>query len=147
MAYAGAPSSGSGKTALACALLAALQNGGSRRARASSAGPIISTPMFHRSVLAWRAIIWTCSSAGEDAARTLYARHAAGHGAAVVEGVMGFTTAWGGVTARASAWHGPHAGPAGAAGAAPPGREPDAGRAQVRACSLSGSPAISRAFC
>ena len=37
-------------------------------------------------------------------ARALYARHAAGHGAAVVEGAMGYYDGLGGVTDTASAW-------------------------------------------
>lgn len=61
--------------------------------------------MFHRSVLGVESHNLDLFLCGEDAARTLYARHAAGHGAAVVEGVMGFYDGVGGVTARASAWH------------------------------------------
>ena len=57
-------------------------------------GPDYIDPMFHRSVLGVESHNLDLFLCGEDAARTLYARHAAGHGAAVVEGVMGFTTAW-----------------------------------------------------
>ena len=99
-----APSSGSGKTALACALLAALQKRGLAPC-AFKCGPDYIDPMFHRSVLGVESHNLDLFLCGEDAARTLYARHAAGHGAAVVEGVMGFYDGVGGVTARASAWH------------------------------------------
>ena len=99
-----APSSGSGKTALACALLAALQKRGLAPC-AFKCGPDYIAPMFHRSVLGVESHNLDLFLCGEDAARTLYARHAAGHGAAVVEGVMGFYDGVGGVTARASAWH------------------------------------------
>ena len=99
-----APSSGSGKTALACALLAALQKRGLAPC-ALKCGPDYIDPMFHRSVLGVESHNLDLFLCGEDAARTLYARHAAGHGAAVVEGVMGFYDGVGGVTARASAWH------------------------------------------
>ena len=96
--------SGSGKTALACALLAALQKRGLAPC-AFKCGPDYIDPMFHRSVLGVESHNLDLFLCGEDAARTLYARHAAGHGAAVVEGVMGFYDGVGGVTARASAWH------------------------------------------
>lgn len=99
-----APSSGSGKTALACALLAALQKRGLAPC-AFKCGPDYIDPMFHRSVLGVESHNLDLFLCGEDAARTLYARHAAGHGAAVVEGVMGFYDGVGGVTARASAWY------------------------------------------
>ena len=99
-----APSSGSGKTALACALLAALQKRGLAPC-AFKCGPDYIDPMFHRSVLGVESHNLDLFLCGEDAARALYARHAAGHGAAVVEGVMGFYDGVGGVTARASAWH------------------------------------------
>ena len=94
-----APSSGSGKTALACALLAALQKRGLAPC-AFKCGPDYIDPMFHRSVLGVESHNLDLFLCGEDAARALYARHAAGHGAAVVEGVMGF---YDGVWARARA--------------------------------------------
>ena len=40
-----------------------------------------------------------------ETVRTLYAKGAAGHGAAVCEGAMGFYDGLGGVSDRASAWH------------------------------------------
>lgn len=104
-----APSSGSGKTALACALLAALQKRGLAPC-AFKCGPDYIDPMFHRSVLGVESHNLDLFLCGEDAARALYARHAAGHGAAVVEGVMGFYDGVGGVTgARQRVACGPHA--------------------------------------
>ena len=79
-----APSSGSGKTALACALLAALQKRGLAPC-AFKCGPDYIDPMFHRSVLGVESHNLDLFLCGEDAARTLYARHAAGHGAAACE--------------------------------------------------------------
>lgn len=99
-----APASGSGKTALVCALLAALQKRGLAPC-AFKCGPDYIDPMFHRAVLGVASHNLDLFLCGEDAARALYARHAAGHGAAVTEGVMGFYDGVGGVTARASAWH------------------------------------------
>lgn len=99
-----APTSGSGKTALVCALLAALQKRGLAPC-AFKCGPDYIDPMFHRAVLGVESHNLDLFLCGEDTARALYARHAAGHGAAVTEGVMGFYDGVGGVTARASAWH------------------------------------------
>ena len=99
-----APSSGTGKTAVTCALLAALK----RRGLSPSAfkcGPDYIDPMFHRSVLgvdSHNLDLFFCSP---DRLRTLFARGCSGHGAAVVEGVMGYYDGLGGTTDRASAWH------------------------------------------
>ena len=73
-----------GKTALACALLAALQKRGLAPC-AFKCGPDYIDPMFHRSVLGVESHNLDLFLCGEDAARTLYARHAAGHGAAACE--------------------------------------------------------------
>ena len=52
-----APRSGSGKTTVTCALLAALKKRGMDPC-AFKSGPDYIDPMFHRSVLGWRATIW-----------------------------------------------------------------------------------------
>ena len=88
-----APSSGSGKTTVACAVLAALKKRGADPC-AFKSGPDYIDPMFHRSAL-------QVDSHNLDL--FLYARCAAGHGAAVCEGAMGFYDGQG-LTTRASAW-------------------------------------------
>lgn len=141
-----APSSGSGKTALACALLAALQKRGLAPC-AFKCGPDYIDPMFHRSVLGVESHNLDLFLCGEDAARTLYARHAAGHGAAVVEGVMGFYDGVGGVTARASAWHVARTLDLPVLLVLRPRGASLTLAAQVRGLLAFRSPAISRAFC
>lgn len=99
-----APASGSGKTILTCALLAALKKRGYEPC-AFKCGPDYIDPMFHRSVLGVESHNLDLILAGEDAVRRMYARYSAGHGAAVTEGAMGFYDGLGGTTDRASAWH------------------------------------------
>lgn len=99
-----APASGSGKTAVTCALLAAL----SKRRLAPCAfkcGPDYIDPMFHRSVLGVESHNLDLFLCGEERLRMLYESHLAGYGAAVCEGVMGFYDGVGGSTTQASAWH------------------------------------------
>ena len=97
-----AMASGSGKTAVTCALLAALARRGLSPC-AFKCGPDYIDPMFHRSVLGVESHNLDLFLCGEGRLRALYARYAAGHGAAVCEGVMGFYDGVGG-TDRASAW-------------------------------------------
>lgn len=102
-----APSSGSGKTAVTCALLALL----ARRGLAPCAfkcGPDYIDPMFHRSVLGVESHNVDLFFSSESFLRQHYARHCAGHGAVVCEGVMGFYDGVGGTTSQASAWHVAH---------------------------------------
>ncbi|MCI8440554.1 MAG: cobyrinate a,c-diamide synthase [Oscillospiraceae bacterium] len=99
-----APASGSGKTILTCALLAALKKRG-RTPCAFKCGPDYIDPMFHRSVLGVESHNLDLFLAGEDDVRRLYAKYSGGHGAAVTEGAMGFYDGLGGTTDRASAWH------------------------------------------
>jgi cobyrinic acid a,c-diamide synthase len=99
-----APASGSGKTAVTCALLAALQKRGLSPC-AFKCGPDYIDPMFHRSALGVESHNLDLFLSGEDDARRLFATHSAGHGAAVCEGVMGFYDGLGGTTTTASAWH------------------------------------------
>ena len=98
-----APCSGSGKTTVVCALLAALKQ---RRADpcAFKSGPDYIDPMFHRAVLGVESHNLDLYLSRPDTVRTLYARYAAGHGAAVCEGAMGFYDGQN-MTPTASAWH------------------------------------------
>ena len=99
-----APSSGSGKTTLTCALLAALKRRGADPC-AFKSGPDYIDPMFHRAVLGVESHNLDLFFSAPDTVRALYAKGAAGHGAAVCEGAMGFYDGLGGVTDTASAWH------------------------------------------
>lgn len=99
-----APRSGSGKTTAACALLAALQARGAQPC-AFKAGPDYIDPMFHRAVLGVESHNLDLFFSNPATVRGLYARHAVGHGAAVVEGAMGYYDGLGGVSDTASVWH------------------------------------------
>ena len=99
-----APASGSGKTVLTCALLAALKRRGLDPC-AFKCGPDYIDPMFHRSVLGVESHNLDLFLAEESVVRRLYARYGAGHGAAVLESAMGFYDGLGGSTVRASGWH------------------------------------------
>ena len=97
-----APSSGSGKTTVTCALLTALKSRGMNPC-AFKSGPDYIDPMFHRSALEVSSHNLDLFLSGPGAVQALYAHYAAGHGAAVCEGAMGFYDGQG-LTTRASAW-------------------------------------------
>ena len=97
-----APRSGSGKTTVTCAVLTALQRRGTDPC-AFKCGPDYIDPMFHRSALGVESHNLDLYLSAQDTVRTLYARYAAGHGAAVCEGAMGFYDGQR-LTTRASAW-------------------------------------------
>ena len=97
-----APRSGSGKTTVTCALLTALKKRG-RIPCAFKSGPDYIDPMFHRSVLGVESHNLDLFFSSSETAKTLYAHYAAGHGAAVCEGAMGFYDGQG-LSTRASAW-------------------------------------------
>lgn len=99
-----APQSGSGKTTEVCALLGAMAARGLTPC-AFKAGPDYIDPMFHRAVLGVESHNLDLFFSTPETVRSLYARHAAGHGAAVVEGAMGYYDGLGGVSDTASAWH------------------------------------------
>ena len=99
-----APRSGSGKTTMTCALLMALKRWGCAPC-AFKSGPDYIDPMFHRAVLGVESRNLDLFFSAPETVRTLYAKGAAGHGAAVCEGAMGFYDGLGGVSDRASAWH------------------------------------------
>ena len=98
-----APNSGSGKTSLACALLAALKNRGYAPC-AFKCGPDYIDPMFHRAVLGVESHNLDLFFSSPETVRGLYASGAAGHGAAVCEGAMGFYDGLSGTSTTASAW-------------------------------------------
>ena len=85
-----APRSGSGKTTVTCAVLTALQRRGTDPC-AFKCGPDYIDPMFHRSALGVESHNLDLYLSAPDTVRTLYARYAAGHGAAVCEGAMGLS--------------------------------------------------------
>ena len=99
-----APRSGSGKTTMTCALLMALKRRGCAPC-AFKSGPDYIDPMFHRAVLGVESRSLDLFFSAPETVRILYAKGAAGHGAAVCEGAMGFYDGLGGVSDRASAWH------------------------------------------
>ena len=99
-----APRSGSGKTTMTCALLMALKRRGHAPC-AFKSGPDYIDPMFHRAVLGVESRSLDLFFSPPETVRALYAKGAAGHGAAVCEGAMGFYDGLGGVSDRASAWH------------------------------------------
>ena len=72
---------------------------------AFKSGPDYIDPMFHRAVLGVESRNLDLFFSAPETVRTLYAKGAAGHGAAVCEGAMGFYDGLGGVSDRASAWH------------------------------------------
>ena len=98
-----APASGCGKTAVACALLRLFRERGLAPC-AFKCGPDYIDPMFHRAVLGVESRNLDLFLGGGKQVRTLFARACRGHGAAVIEGAMGFYDGLGGVSDRASAW-------------------------------------------
>jgi len=99
-----APASGSGKTTVTCALLAALKKRGYEPC-AFKCGPDYIDPMFHCAVLGVESGNLDLFFSSPDFVRELYARGAAGHTAAVCEGAMGYYDGLGGASDKASAWH------------------------------------------
>ena len=84
-----APSSGSGKTVVTCALLRALARRGLACA-AFKCGPDYIDPLFHRRVVGARSGNLDGFFTDAPTLRALLARGAAGADVAVLEGVMGF---------------------------------------------------------
>ena len=98
-----AAASGSGKTVVACALLRLLQRRGLAPC-AFKCGPDYIDPMFHRSVLGAESRSLDLFLSGAEGVRRSFERSCRGHGAAVVEGVMGYYDGLGGTTDEASSW-------------------------------------------
>lgn len=99
-----APRSGSGKTAVSCALLRLLRRRGLDPC-AFKCGPDYLDPTFHRAVLGAESHNLDLFLADEARVRAIYAHGCENRGAAVVEGVMGYYDGLGGTSDRASAWH------------------------------------------
>ena len=99
-----APCSGSGKTTLTCALLAALKRRGADPLRVQERAGL-HRPHVPPGRAGGREPQPRPLFSAPDTVRALYAHGAAGHGAAVCEGAMGFYDGLGGVTDTASAWH------------------------------------------
>lgn len=97
-----APRSGSGKTTITCALLAALKRRGADPCSFKS-GPDYIDPMFHRAALHIDSHNLDLYLSDKPTVQALYAHYSAGHGAAVCEGAMGFYDGQG-LTTKASAW-------------------------------------------
>lgn len=99
-----AAASGSGKTAVTCALLAALQKRGIRPC-AFKCGPDYIDPMFHRSVLGVESHNLDLFLSDEETVKKMFRKYSTGHDVVICEGVMGYYDGLGGVTETASAWH------------------------------------------
>ena len=84
-----APTSGCGKTTIACGLMYALKSRGYRIA-AAKCGPDYIDPMFHREVLGMDSQNLDLFFCGQEDLKELFAGHAAGADMAVIEGVMGY---------------------------------------------------------
>lgn len=84
-----APSSGSGKTAAACALMAAYKASGVT-VRACKCGPDYIDPMFHREVLGVDSVNLDLFFSSGEMLRDLYDRHGDGADLVITEGVMGY---------------------------------------------------------
>lgn len=131
-----APASGSGKTAMTCALLRALQRRNLHPC-AFKCGPDYIDPMFHRAVLGVPSHNLDLFLAQPQTVRTLYANACRNHGAAVCEGVMGFYDGVGGVTAQGQRLaDSRYPRPAGAAGGTAQRGQSDAGGTDSRTASL-----------
>ena len=84
-----APASGSGKTAAACALMAAFKKRG-LHVRACKCGPDYIDPMFHREVLGVDSRNLDLFFSSGDELKEGYEAHLSGADLAVTEGVMGY---------------------------------------------------------
>lgn len=84
-----APSSGSGKTSAACALMAAFQASG-YKVRSCKCGPDYIDPMFHREVLGIESENLDLFFSDAEQLKTLYEEQTNGADFVVVEGVMGY---------------------------------------------------------
>ena len=99
-----APNSGSGKTTVTIALLAALKARGLNPC-AFKSGPDYIDSMFHRSVLGVESHNLDLFFSKPQIVQNLYNKSAADHGAAICEGAMGYYDGLGGTSEIASAWH------------------------------------------
>lgn len=99
-----APGSGSGKTLLTCALLAALKKRGKDPA-AFKCGPDYIDPMFHKKVLGVPSKNLDTFFTDEETTRHLFLESAGGQKLSVIEGVMGLYDGLGGIREEGSSYH------------------------------------------
>ena len=99
-----APQSGSGKTTITCALLAAMKN---RKfaVRAFKSGPDYIDPMFHRQVIGVSSRNLDTFFSGADQIRELYGYDRENFTYSVIEGAMGLYDGLGGTQKEGSAYH------------------------------------------
>ena len=98
-----APNSGSGKTTVTIALLAALKARGLNPC-AFKSGPDYIDPMFHRSVLGVESHNLDLFFSKPQIVQNLYNKSAANHGAAICEGAMGYYDGLGGTSDKCVAF-------------------------------------------
>ena len=96
-------SSGSGKTAAACALMAAYQ-AQNKKVSSCKCGPDYIDPMFHKEVLGVDSKNLDLFFSSEDELRKEYAKHAADAELVITEGVMGYYDGIGGNSTSASTY-------------------------------------------
>ena len=99
-----APKSGSGKTAITCALLKALKDRG-EQVVSYKCGPDYIDPMFHEQVLGISAKNLDTFFTGEEETRALFLQNRTDGDFAVLEGVMGLFDGLGGVREEGSSYH------------------------------------------
>ena len=99
-----APASGSGKTAVSCALMGAFQKNG-LAVKACKCGPDYIDPMFHREVLGVDSENLDLFFSDEDILEKIYARHGEGADLVITEGVMGYYDGMSLGSAKASSYH------------------------------------------
>ena len=97
-----AMSSDSGKTSVTCGMLSLLAEMGLDPC-AFKCGPDYIDPMFHRSVLGVSSHNIDLYMSDKDCVRKMFRRYSSGHGACVVEGVMGYYDGLSGTSLQASA--------------------------------------------
>lgn len=108
MSHAGmllaAPASGSGKTTITCALLAALKKR-NIRVRSFKSGPDYIDPMYHEQVIGVPSENLDTFFSGEEQIRCLYERQKEQFDCTVIEGAMGLYDGLGGTRPEGSAYH------------------------------------------
>ena len=98
-----APSSGSGKTTAACALLSALKARGLEPC-AFKCGPDYIDPMFHKTVIGISSYNLDSFLCGENGVREILKKNGAGADISVMVGVMGYYDGIAGISSEASAY-------------------------------------------
>ena len=99
-----APSSGSGKTMITCALLGALVER-KKKVKAFKCGPDYIDPMFHRKVQNVEAENLDLYLAGEEKAKSIFEEGSRNSEISVIEGVMGLYDGLGAIQLEASSYH------------------------------------------